>query len=69
MRSRLREWAARVRDGATEDEFVAEAEAELAAAGGESAAAYIQAGPLWQSYQGLKRYWDKKSDAGRRDLI
>jgi glyoxylase-like metal-dependent hydrolase (beta-lactamase superfamily II) len=60
MRARLREWAARVRDGATEEEFVAEAEAELAAAGGESAAAYTQAGPLWQSYQGLKRYWDKR---------
>jgi glyoxylase-like metal-dependent hydrolase (beta-lactamase superfamily II) len=60
MRARLGEWAERVRDGATEEEFVAAAEAELVAAGGESAAAYTQAGPFWQSYQGLKRYWDKR---------
>jgi glyoxylase-like metal-dependent hydrolase (beta-lactamase superfamily II) len=60
MRVRLREWAERVRDGASEEEFVAAAEAELAAAGGGSAAAYTQAGPFWQSYQGLKRYWDKR---------
>jgi glyoxylase-like metal-dependent hydrolase (beta-lactamase superfamily II) len=60
MRARLSEWAERVRDGATEEEFVAAAEAELVAAGGESAAAYTQAGPFWQSYQGLRRYWDKR---------
>jgi hypothetical protein len=60
MRDRLREWAERVRAGASEEEFVAAAEAELAAAGAGSAAAYTQAGPFWQSYQGLKRYWDKQ---------
>jgi glyoxylase-like metal-dependent hydrolase (beta-lactamase superfamily II) len=61
MRLHLREWAERVRDGASEEEFVAAAEAELTAAGGGSAAAYTQAGPFWQSYQGLKRYWDKRA--------
>jgi glyoxylase-like metal-dependent hydrolase (beta-lactamase superfamily II) len=60
MRERLREWAERVRSGASEEEFVAAAEAELADAGAGSAAAYTQAGPIWQSYQGLKRYWDKR---------
>ena len=49
-RERLREWAGRVRGGATEAEFVREAERELAeAADAETAAAYTQAGPLWQS--------------------
>jgi hypothetical protein len=60
MRARLREWAGRVRDGASEEEFVAAAEAELTAAGADSAAAYTQAGPFWQSYRGLKRYWDNR---------
>jgi glyoxylase-like metal-dependent hydrolase (beta-lactamase superfamily II) len=60
MRARLAEWAERVRDGASEEEFVAAAEAELVAAGADSAAAYTQAGPFWQSYQGLKRYWERR---------
>ncbi len=60
MRARLGEWAERVRAGASEEEFVAAAEAEMRAAGADSAAAYTQAGPLWQSYLGLKRYWDRR---------
>jgi glyoxylase-like metal-dependent hydrolase (beta-lactamase superfamily II) len=60
MRDRLREWGGRVRDGASEEEFVAAAEAELAAAEADVAPAYTQAGPFWQSYAGLKRYWDKR---------
>jgi glyoxylase-like metal-dependent hydrolase (beta-lactamase superfamily II) len=63
-RERLRTWAGRVRDGATEEEFVAAAERELEDAGDpETAAAYTQAGPLWQSYAGLRRYWTKKAEA------
>jgi glyoxylase-like metal-dependent hydrolase (beta-lactamase superfamily II) len=64
MRLRLREWSWRVEAGATEDEFVAAAEAELAAhADPDTAHAYTQAGPLWQSYAGLARYWQKRSEA------
>jgi glyoxylase-like metal-dependent hydrolase (beta-lactamase superfamily II) len=63
-RERLREWAARVRDGATEEEFVRAADQELEeAADPETAAAYTQAGPLWQSYAGLVRYWRKRGEA------
>ena len=63
-RERLHIWANRVRDGASEEEWVAVAEAELAdAADPETAAAYTQAGPLWQSYAGLARYWTKKAEA------
>jgi glyoxylase-like metal-dependent hydrolase (beta-lactamase superfamily II) len=62
MRRRLRTWAERVRDGAGEEEFVRAAEEELRAeADTDSADAYHQAGPLWQSYAGLRRYWDKRS--------
>jgi glyoxylase-like metal-dependent hydrolase (beta-lactamase superfamily II) len=61
MRERLAAWAARVRDGATEDEFVRAAENELrAGADPKTAEAYQQAGPFSQSYAGLRRYWDKR---------
>ena len=55
LRRRLREWAARVRDGATEEQFAAQASADL----GGDRGAYEQAMPFWQSYAGLKRYWEK----------
>ena len=61
MRARLHTWADRVRDGATEEEFVAAAEAELAAASDtETAESYRYAAPFWQSHAGLRRYWEKK---------
>jgi len=55
LRQRLREWAERVREGASEGEFDAAAAADL----GPDLAAYEQAMPFWQSYAGLKRYWEK----------
>jgi glyoxylase-like metal-dependent hydrolase (beta-lactamase superfamily II) len=57
LRHRLRDWAARVRDGATEEEFAAQASADL----GDDRGAYEQAMPFWQSYAGLKRYWEKRA--------
>ncbi len=57
LRSRLREWAERVRDGASEEEFEALAAADL----GDDRDPYEQAMPFWQSYAGLKRYWDKRA--------
>jgi glyoxylase-like metal-dependent hydrolase (beta-lactamase superfamily II) len=64
MRERLRTWAERVRDGASKEEFERAAEEELDAAGAdeETAAAYRQAAPFWQSHAGLRRYWDKKEE-------
>jgi glyoxylase-like metal-dependent hydrolase (beta-lactamase superfamily II) len=55
LRFRLREWAERVRGGATEEEFEAAAASDL----GPDRAPYEQAMPFWQSYAGLKRYWEK----------
>jgi glyoxylase-like metal-dependent hydrolase (beta-lactamase superfamily II) len=64
MRRRLRVWADRVRNGATEEEFVRAADEELREeADPNSAEAYQQAGPFWQSYAGLRRYWDKRAAA------
>jgi glyoxylase-like metal-dependent hydrolase (beta-lactamase superfamily II) len=59
LRRRLPEWAERVRDGATEEQFAADAGADLAA----DRDAYEQAMPFWQSYAGLKRYWEKRAAA------
>jgi glyoxylase-like metal-dependent hydrolase (beta-lactamase superfamily II) len=58
LRGRLRDWARRVRDGASEEEFAAQAAADL----GPDREAYEQAMPFWQSYAGLKRYWEKRAD-------
>ena len=55
LRRRLNAWAERVRAGATEEQFAAMAADDLAA----DQAAYEQAMPFWQSYAGLKRYWEK----------
>ena len=60
----LRLWAQRVRQGMTEEEFVEAARADLEEEVGE-APYYERAAPLWQSYAGLKRYWDKAA-ADRR---
>ena len=64
MRARLRLWTERVGAGATQEEFEAQAERELGAeATPATRAAYRQAAPAWQSYAGLKRYWDKRREA------
>ena len=56
LRMRLRSWTALVGDGTTQEEFEATALAEL----GDDAPPYVQAMPPWQSYAGLRRYWDKR---------
>jgi glyoxylase-like metal-dependent hydrolase (beta-lactamase superfamily II) len=60
LRRGLREWAAIVERGASEEEFVAQARAEVDA---ELLPVYEAAMPFWQSYAGLKRYWEKRREA------
>lgn len=57
LRERLDTWSRRVEEGATEEEFVAAAKGDLP----EEADAYDRAMPFWQSYAGLKRYWDTRA--------
>jgi len=57
LRGRLDTWARRVQEGADEEEFVAAAKADLPEGEGD---AYDRAMPFWQSYQGLRRYWDTR---------
>ena len=57
LRERLERWSERVHNGATEEEFEELAGADL----GPDREAYQQAMPFWQSYAGLKRYWEKRA--------
>jgi len=52
----LDRWAERVGSGMDQDEFVAAALADA----GEDADQYDRVAPFWQSWQGLKRYWEVK---------
>jgi glyoxylase-like metal-dependent hydrolase (beta-lactamase superfamily II) len=60
-RERLQLWAERVRSGMTEEDFVSAGRRELVEAEGEDAPdLWERAAPLWQSYLGLRRYWEKR---------
>jgi glyoxylase-like metal-dependent hydrolase (beta-lactamase superfamily II) len=59
LRERLRRFADFVRDGGTEEAFVAMAHAELGDASGE----YDDAFPPQQDFAGLTRYWTRKREA------
>jgi glyoxylase-like metal-dependent hydrolase (beta-lactamase superfamily II) len=60
LRVKLEEWSGLVAAGATEEEFGANGHAGMTP---DDAVVYEQAMPLWQSYAGLKRYWDKRAAA------
>ncbi len=55
----LDRWAARVRDGMTQEAFVAAARADA----GDDADDYDQVAPFRQSWHGLQRYWDTRERA------
>jgi len=52
-------WAARVGGGMDQQGFVDAVRADL----GADADDYDRVAPLWQSWQGLRRYWDKREDS------
>jgi glyoxylase-like metal-dependent hydrolase (beta-lactamase superfamily II) len=60
LRQRLAEWSHRVAEGVTEEEFRESVRSDVIEAGGD-VETYERAMPFWQSYAGLKRYWDKRS--------
>ena len=57
LRAHLGDWATRVGDGASETEFVESVDTDLPA---HERAVYERAMPVWQSFRGLRRYWDKR---------
>jgi glyoxylase-like metal-dependent hydrolase (beta-lactamase superfamily II) len=56
LRERLEAWTGRIEAGATEEEFVAAARADLPG----EADTYERAMPFWQSYAGLARWAEKR---------
>ena len=62
MREELARAAERVRSGMSQDEFVAAMRADVAASDERDVAYYERAGPMWQTYLGLKRYWEKMAE-------
>ena len=59
LRQRLAEWTRRVGDGVTEEEFHKSVRSDVTATGGD-VTTYEHAMPFWQSYTGLKRYWEQR---------
>jgi hypothetical protein len=55
----LDRWAERVGAGMEREEFVAAAKADA----GEDAPLYDRVAPFWQSWEGMRRYWDKRRAA------
>jgi glyoxylase-like metal-dependent hydrolase (beta-lactamase superfamily II) len=62
LRQRLADWTRRVEAGVTEEEFDESVRNDVIQAGGD-VETYERAMPFWQSYAGLKRYWEKRSGA------
>jgi len=56
LEAELDRWTARVGDGMSQEAFV---DAALADAG-DDAETYDRVAPFWQSWQGLRRYWDTR---------
>ena len=65
LRTGLATAASAVRAGATEDDFVASVAGQLEQLDGPDCTAYEHAMPPWQSYAGLKRYWQKRDSSSR----
>jgi glyoxylase-like metal-dependent hydrolase (beta-lactamase superfamily II) len=59
LEAELDRWARRVGAGMEQEEFIEAARADA----GEDADRYDRVAPLWQSWQGMRRYWDKRREA------
>jgi hypothetical protein len=63
MREELARAVERVRSGMSQEEFEAAMRADITAADEAGVAYYERAGPIWQTYLGLRRYWEKQAEA------
>ena len=59
LRGRLADWVARTEVGVTEEAFSESVRANVESGLEE----YERAMPFWQSYAGLRRYWEKRRAA------
>ena len=58
LEAELDRWAERVGGGMEQEQFIEAARADA----GEEADRYDRIAPLWQSWQGMRRYWDKRRE-------
>jgi glyoxylase-like metal-dependent hydrolase (beta-lactamase superfamily II) len=65
LRRKLDEWAEIVGGGVSEADFRAGVQADIEANDPAALDEYDRAMPLWQSYAGLKRYWEKREQSRR----
>jgi glyoxylase-like metal-dependent hydrolase (beta-lactamase superfamily II) len=63
LRQRLADWVERVGRGVSEEEFAESARDDLREDAEADVWEYERAMPFWQSYAGLKRYWEKQREA------
>lgn len=63
MREELAKAAERVRSGMSQEEFMDACRADVLASDEAEVGYYERAGPVWQTYLGLKRYWEKRAEA------
>ncbi len=59
LHAELDRWKERVAGGMDADAFVEAARADA----GDDADEYDRVAPFWQSFQGMRRYWDKQAEA------
>jgi glyoxylase-like metal-dependent hydrolase (beta-lactamase superfamily II) len=59
VRAELAKWSERCERGLDDEAWIAAARHDLEAAVGADADHWVRAAPLWQSYAGMRRYWDK----------
>ena len=60
LRARLDEWVDRAEGDVAEAEFSESVRVDVSSAGESALDVYERAMPFWQSYAGLKRYWEKR---------
>jgi glyoxylase-like metal-dependent hydrolase (beta-lactamase superfamily II) len=65
-REELARWSEWCEQGLDGDAWIDAARRNLVAAVGDEAGLWERAAPLWQSYAGMKRYWDKRGEAAER---
>jgi glyoxylase-like metal-dependent hydrolase (beta-lactamase superfamily II) len=63
LRRRIDDWVERIGAGADGEQFAEAARADLRQEGQTTVEEYERAMPFWQSYAGLRRYWDKQREA------
>ncbi len=61
-REELARWSEWCEQGLDEDAWIDAARGNLVGAIGDEADLWERAAPLWQSYAGMKRYWDKRRE-------